>query len=817
MTTGSFYNMPKLKEYVVDPSVTNYKAVDGVLYNYDRLLRYPAGKEDNIYVVPENTYDIAQQAFAYTQNLETLIFNPGVGLRNATVCYSAIPMDIYLRDSEKVNLLGNWVFQNMPDGCHVYGKNQTIVNQLLAGTYVENNISVEEKTIPATSLAVSNSAIDLNKGNSATVTATMEPYYATDEIEWSSADTKIATVNNGVITAVGSGNTTITVTAGSKTQTITVKVKAPLQSITLNKKSMTLERNKSETLTVALNPTDTTDDKTITWSSSDKNIATVDKNGKVTAVNGGSCTITAKVGNKTDTCAVTVKKIAVSGVSLDKTTLTLEKGKTGTLKATYTPANAEEGTNLTYQSSNTKVATVDNQGIVKAVGGGTATITVKSGNGKTATCTVTVNVSVSKITLSETSKEIVRGESAALSATITPGDATNKAITWSTSDAKVATVDKNGKVTGVANGTATITAKADGKSDTCKVTVKDRVITGVTVSPESKTLAKGESFKVSAVVAPSNTTLSKAITWTSSNAKVATVDKNGNVTAVNEGTATITGKTVNGKTDTCKVTVKKRDYTISLNKTSADVMIGLSEKLNVTFSQIPEDDSITWTTTDANTVSVSGDGTIRANNFGQVTITATAKNGKTATCIVTVPTQDIPYSDVSKGAWYYRYVASAYNTKIMTGYSDGRFGPSDNVTRGQFATIMYRQAGSPDIPFEWGIYGDVGDHSFFSIPAIWGHNTKVMSGYSNGNFGPNDNITREQVATILYRYAGSPAVDESVLNQYPDANKVSSFARKAIAWSIEQGIISGDGGNINPYGNASRAVCATILTRYQNK
>lgn len=162
------------------------------------------------------------------------------------------------------------------------------------------------------------------------------------------------------------------------------------------------------------------------------------------------------------------------------------------------------------------------------------------------------------ITLNKSKLSLVAGKTTTLKATVAPSDTTDKSVTWDSSNTKVATVSKNGKVSAKAAGTATITATtADGsKKVTCKVTVTKEVkTTGVTLNKEKLSLTVGKSSTLKATITPAKTT-DATLTWTSSDAKVATVNKNGKVTSKAKGTATITVKTINGKTATCKVTVK---------------------------------------------------------------------------------------------------------------------------------------------------------------------------------------------------------------------------------------------------------------------
>ena len=162
--------------------------------------------------------------------------------------------------------------------------------------------------------------------------------------------------------------------------------------------------------------------------------------------------------------------IAVGGITLDKTQLTLNPTQSKTLTATVTPEDAADKT-VTWSSSDTQVATVDDSGKVTAVAVGSATVTAKAG-GMSATCAVTVApVEVDNVTLDKTELTLNPTQSKTLTATVTPDDAADKTVTWSSSNTKIATVDDSGKVTAAGRGAATITAKAGGMSATCAVTV----------------------------------------------------------------------------------------------------------------------------------------------------------------------------------------------------------------------------------------------------------------------------------------------------------------------------------------------------------
>ena len=283
-------------------------------------------------------------------------------------------------------------------------------------------------------------------------------------------------------------------------------------------------------------------------------------------------------GAVTLTATVPVPTVAVTGVRLDKTSLSFTgTGSCQILTATVSPSNATNNT-LTWSSSNTSVATVF-YGVVEAVGFGTATITAKSNNGKTASCTVTVNpIAVTGVSLNKTSLSFIgTGSSQTLTATVSPSNATNKTLTWSSSNTSVATVS-NGVVKAVGFGTATITAKSNnGKTASCSVTVNPIQPTGIKATPETSTLyGLNGTVKLSANVMPSNAT-NKAVTWSSRNTSVATVSSDGTVKAVGYGTTVITATTVNGLTSNCTINVKKEEVTsltIATQPTKTNYYVG---------------------------------------------------------------------------------------------------------------------------------------------------------------------------------------------------------------------------------------------------
>lgn len=173
---------------------------------------------------------------------------------------------------------------------------------------------------------------------------------------------------------------------------------------------------------------------------------------------------------------------------------------------------------------------------------------------------------------------------------------------------------------------------------------------------------------------------------------------------------------------------------------------------------------------------------------------------------------DTGFSDVAANAWYADAVTYVRDHGLMIGTGTTTFSPEATTSRGQIATILYRAAGSP--AFSGGMdFPDVASTAYYADAIRWASANGIVFGYPNGNFGPNDPITRQQFATILWRYVGSPAASRG--QDFADESSISSYASTAVDWARENGIMSGTGGNIfDPNGNATRAQAAMILRNY---
>ncbi|MFR7987514.1 MAG: Ig-like domain-containing protein [Anaerotignum lactatifermentans] len=541
----------------------------------------------NIYVQKTSSEQVALKFDENTANKlkgSVIVEGNGALLKNKDAGSTATLKKVVVKTEKPVTVDANVTDMQVTTANTALTVNGTVDTlQADANVTVSGNGHINEKTgsgqisVSVAGVSLDKTEIVLVEGSNQTLTATVEPTNATNKnVTWSSDHEAVATVDqNGTVTARRGGQAIITVTTadGSKTATCTVRVRIqigePVQSVGLNKTELALEVGKTGTLEAKVEPSDATN-KNVTWSSSNSEVATVD-NGVVTAVSAGEAiiTVTTEDGAKTATCKVTVnapQTVPVTGVTLDKAELTLEKGSTGTLEAKVEPSDATNK-NVTWSSSNSEVATVDN-GVVTAVSAGEAIITVTTEDGaKTATCKVTVNapqtVPVTGVTLDKAELTLEEGSTGTLKATVAPQNATNNTVTWSSSNPEFATV-ANGTVTAVSAGTATITVTTvDGNHKaTCTVTVipKTVQVSGIQVQG-SASVYVGGSTKLTATVTPTNATNQK-VTWSSNNESVATVGTDGTVTAVSAGTATITVTTEDGqKTAACTVTVLSVDRT----------------------------------------------------------------------------------------------------------------------------------------------------------------------------------------------------------------------------------------------------------------
>ena len=512
-------------------------------------------------------------------------------------------------------------------------------------TYRTQTKSFTTQGIPLTGITMNKTSASLQALETVQLSIGYVPSNTTaqESITWSSSNTSVATISgSGLVTAWDKGTTTIEARSSSGFKvtcqvTVTTSPQPTLAtSVSLNKTSGVLYTAEALTLTATVLPSNTTNNA-ISWRSSNETVATVNSVGAVTAVSAGTATITATTtdgSGKSASCQITVKQYA-TGLALDRSTATLYTGGTLTLNATVSPSDTSDK-RVTWASSDTAVATVNNTGLVNTLKAGTATITATTADGsnKSASCVVTIKKYATGVTLDKTSWTLYTGGTLTLTATVSPSDTSDKRVAWSSSDTAVATVSSSGVVTGVKAGTATITATSvDGsnKSATCAFTVWTPAASVTIGQVTQAKLKPGDVLTLSADVQPANAH-DRSVTWTSSNSAIAQV-QGGVVTAVTRGTATITATTHNGKTATCAVTVEDRladpatGVQISTETGAAYVNYKAYLQLTATVSPKTAENRVTWKSSNTRYVTVDANGRVYGKKVGKATIYATAADG----------------------------------------------------------------------------------------------------------------------------------------------------------------------------------------------
>lgn len=316
------------------------------------------------------------------------------------------------------------------------------------------------------------------------------------------------------------------------------------------------------------------------------------------------------------------------------------------IKPTIYPSTANYKTGIKWTSSNNDIAVVDENGFVTGISNGDVTITATTENGKTATWNVTVISTPLSIGLDKenVTLDISTNKTYQFKATIYPSTAnTDIGLTWSSSDNSVATVNKDGVVTGVKNGTTVITVVTENKKVTsASVTVQTSPVS-ISISPSSATIdlsAENKSVQLKATISPNTTNIKDKITWTSTNNNIATVDSNGLVRGYANGTVTITATTANGKSTKATITVQTSptSITLSTNKIVLEKYTNKNYQLKAIVRPTNANvyTNVSWTSSNNGIVTVNGNGYVTAIGTGTATITATTGNGLSAKCTVVV-------------------------------------------------------------------------------------------------------------------------------------------------------------------------------------
>ena len=588
------------------------------------------------------------------------------------------------------------------------------------------------------------------------------------------------------------------------------------------------------------------------------------------AVNGGSLTTSASEGNDgiqfyvgsskaTDaTTSLTVSDnaivdartggISASGVSGKPNVTIGSTGSTGgivfdgtegtvygnvTLKEDLTVGEDEsltvpEGSSLNCNGKLTNNGTILASGgtVTGSLSGGSTTVTTPSisqqPTGQTVTegqgATFTVEASAGSETLTYQWQQSTDSGSSWTAINDATGDSyTISSTTSSMNNYQYRCVVKSASGVSVISQTATLTVQAKPASVP---------VTGVTLEPKELSLYTGQSETLAATVQPEDAT-NQSVTWKSSDDTIATVDSTGKVTAVGAGNATITVTTEDGeKTATCSVTVTRPyippanpNYKITVAATQGGTVTAdpaaAKAGTTVTLTPVPhrgyQVGSVAVTDRFGEPVAV----TEQAD--GTYTFTMPSGQVKVEVTFVESQPEPLPFTDVAEGDWFHDAVRYVYDNGLMDGVGDGQFAPNATTNRAMVVTILYRLAGEPDVSGDLG-FTDVEPGLWYSNAVAWAAQKGIVNGISETEFSPSGDLTREQLAAILYRYAACQGYDVSQradLSGFGDAESISGYAQEALSWAHAQGLVLGfEDGSLRPQGNASRAQIAAVLMRF---
>lgn len=475
--------------------------------------------------------------------------------------------------------------------------------------------------------------IVLNVGQTHQVKYNVEPEGSQLDVGFSTSDANVATVDSvtGFVTAKKAGKTQIFAKGEGLDAPVicNVTVLQPSSGIAFADKELILQTGDTKKANINLKPADSTD--SVSWMSLDTKVASV-KDGEITGVSAGTTYIQAKTASGADAILTVHVRDSVKALALSETEKTLVVKQTLTLTPIFTPANPyNQG--VKWSTSNGGVAIVSNTGVVTAVGGGIAVIKCTSDDGGyQATCIVTVKEPTASVSLNYSSYILGVNKKVTLVATVSNPNATDKSVTWYTSNKKIATVSKSGVVTGKKIGKCTIRAVANdgsGASASCSIRVVKKV-TSIKLNRKTASVYVGNTFRLKKTVKPANATIKK-VSWSSADSEIATVDSKGNVVGISPGFVKITATAKDGskKKASCLVTVKEKVPATSIAPVDAEITMVVGTAKNVKFDTQPANstDAKYYSSDNVSVASVNEKGKIYAKSVGSATIYVSTTSG----------------------------------------------------------------------------------------------------------------------------------------------------------------------------------------------
>jgi len=700
------------------------------------------------------------------------------------------------------------------------------------------------RVVPAESsaLSIDKLSVSINPGEKEQLEAIFTPQSEDDKVIWKSDNTDVATVSeNGLVTAKKSGTAVITAMSSkdpSVYATCEVVVITPVTGVEIDKTRLEIKVGYNEKLTAGVLP-ETASYKGITWISSDESIVRVSQSGEVTAVSIGTAVVTASsIYNPSlkAVCTVKVIPVPVEEIKLDKQTVTLYPDEYILINAEVLPSNASDK-RVAWKSENTNIATVTAEGLVKAVNIGETKIIATSlyDSSKTAVCVVKVVARpVTKVTFKNVPESILVGQSKALEVTVSPSNATDKTLVWTSSDEKTATVTQDGVVTGKGVGTVTITAawKNDPSVEAvCTLKVEPVKVTAIKLKQTSISLGIGDEVKLVAEIIPENAT-NKEIIWSTSDRDIVTVSSDGVVKAVSMGRATITATSKESSSikATCSVTVTGIEVSqVRINNKPSTLAVGSTHKLTVTINPTnASDKTLEWSSSDTSIATVSSSGVVTAKKVGTVTITVSSKSKPSCKDSCTIKIVEATPSPTP---------AEIVNEPVVIPGGPGGGGggvpvasiggsptPSATPTVTPTATpTSTPSAGKTPAasPTPAPVVTDTNSLDFFTdIKGHWAAEffadllrREIVNGYPDRTLRPNAPITRAEATVMVVKAAGFE-VSDSIPLTCTDKDSVPAWAKPYVATAMHKGVVKGyEDGSFRPSNRLTRQETVVLVLR----
>ncbi|RXE59077.1 Ig-like domain-containing protein [Acetivibrio mesophilus] len=780
-------------------------------------------------------------------------------LTNAMVPINAIMLDKYqvtVQSGKTVNLKVKYLPENATNKAIKWTTSNTNVAEvssegvvkakatgtavITARTYNSVMTSFTVKVIPADGegLSIDKLSISINPGEKEQLEAIFTPRSEDEKVIWKSDNTEVAVVSEkGLVTAKKSGTAVITAVSSKDPSiyaTSSVIVITPVTSVEIDKSKLEIKAGYTDKLTAKVLP-ETASYKGITWTSSDESIVRISQSGEVTAVNIGTAVVTASsIYNPSikAVCNVKVIPVPVERISLDKETVTLYPDEYILINAEVLPSNASDK-RVAWKSDNTSVATVTAEGLVKAVNIGETKIVATSlyDSSKKAVCVIkVVERPVTKVTFKNVPESILVGQSKSLEVTVSPANATNKTLIWSSSDKNIATVTEDGLVTGKGVGTVTITASW--KNDpsvkaVCTLKVEPVKVLGIKLKQTNVSLGIGDEIKLVADVIPENAT-NKDIVWSTSDRNIATVTSDGTVRAISLGKATITATSKESSSikATCTITVTGLAVSqVKLNSKPSTLTVGSTHKLTVTINPAnAADKTLEWSSSDTSVATVSSSGVVTAKRVGTVTITVNSKSKPSCkdSCTIKIVEAATPSPTPT---------AVVDEPIVIPGGAGGGGGapivsidgtPTPSAT--PIVTATPTAGNTPPVnPSTKPTQAPTDSNSLDFFTDIKGHwaadffadllKKEIVSGYPDRTLRPNAQITRAE-ATVMVMKAAGFEVSDSIELTCSDKDSVPAWAKAYIATAMHKGVIKGyEDGSFRPSNRLTRQETVVLVLR----